>query len=205
MFSNRYTFDENTPMSGDDVREYIDTATERVEVLTKRYWRQKQAEERLYTVHHDETWGSYGGDYYASFKLNHYPIISVDKLEVFVSSEDENSNQEGYEDITAEKGRNKDWYPDKDRGVIYLRSGFIPFVRRNGVRIKYKYGDTSGVPEDIRDATAMLTAWFMLQSEDLSVLLPEGAEHLRIQEKMVRWKEEAMHIINPRRKTLLWA
>lgn len=200
MFANRFTFGANTPLTKTDVEKFINTGEDRVDTITHRTWKANQQRTNiLRDIQPDETWSSWGGDYYAGFRLMEYPVKSVDKLELFTSG-----SGDGYDDITANQGRTSDWFLDSDRGIVYLRAGFMPFVRRNGVRITYTFGETT-VPAQIRDATAMLAAWFILQNEDLSLLLPEGAEHLRIQEKAHNWKQEAYEILWAFRRSLVWA
>ncbi len=79
-------------------------------------------------------------------------------------------------------------------GIVFIKT-FPRTVPRNfAVRVTYRFGETS-VPKQIKKCCILLTALDILQSEDRSILLPEGTSNLSYQEKANRWEKQAMQII----------
>ena len=121
-------------------------------------------------------------------KVKTFSSSDGDKLEVW--------NGESWEDFLTEKeeGRNKDFWVDYDMGIVFIKT-FPRTVPRNfAVRVTYRFGETS-VPKQIKKCCILLTALDILQSEDRSILLPEGTSNLSYQEKANRWEKQAMQII----------
>ncbi|MEM0478333.1 MAG: hypothetical protein QXN77_08040 [Candidatus Caldarchaeum sp.] len=97
-----------------------------------------------------------------------------------------------------------DWWVDWDRGIIWFRRMFW-FSKLQGptIRARYRYGFLT-VPQDIRYATALLTAAHLVESGDYVVLLPEGATNIvYAREKAELWRERA-HEILERYKRWTW-
>ncbi len=117
----------------------------------------------------------------------------TDKLEVWNGSE--------WEDylITRTEGRNKDYWVNKKDGILWLRT-YPRLLRRTfDVKLKYRFGESS-IPGDIQEACVLLTAVKIIQSDDQSVLIPEGSQNIPLFEKTKIWKDEAMEIISDRRE-----
>lgn len=78
-------------------------------------------------------------------------------------------------------------------GIIVHNS--IPFARKDGIRVTYRWGESS-VPADIEYAATLLTAADIVSAEDYSVVFPTGTESLPFREKMEQWKATAMDILD---------
>jgi hypothetical protein len=84
------------------------------------------------------------------------------------------------------------------KGEIYLRGFIFSILRRNRVRITYRYGNVAeGVPEDIQDATVKLTCIDLIRSSIKMDDLEFGGA-IKKEEAMAMWKEEADKIIRDR-------
>ena len=109
-----------------------------------------------------------------------------------------------YLDYLANKteGRNSDYWANEQDGFIFIKTYPAYTPRTFGVRITYRFGDTS-VPGDIKRACVLLTAINFLQSEDRSVLLPEGTSNIPYQTKSDKWQDKVDEIMDKRREILL--
>ena len=95
--------------------------------------------------------------------------LSGDVLEIW--------NGSSWEDWLANytEGRGNDYWLQPDSGILWLRS-FNLVIRPRGIRIKYRYGETT-VPANVERVTTMLTIKDLLTFDDRSVLLPEGGSN----------------------------
>ena len=100
---------------------------------------------------------------------------------------------------TKVEGRNKDYWVDEKLGMVFIKTYPIYLSRTLGVRVTYRYGETS-VPKDIRRACVLGTAVHMLQSEDRSVLLPEGTSNISYNKKIEDWEKRYDKILSDRRE-----
>ncbi len=98
------------------------------------------------------------------------------------------------------EGRNNDYFLEQEKGVLYLRN-WSRYPR--GVRIKYRYGDTT-VPGDVKDAIVKMVAIEIVATDDRSVQLPEGTSQLPYSGKIDRWQKDIDRII-ARRSELIYA
>lgn len=115
-----------------------------------------------------------------------------DKLEVFDGA--------NFIDWTASasftEGRGDDYWIEPDRGILWMRNtSFYP--RQRSIRLTYRFGAAS-VPNDIRRATILLTAAFVLSNEDYSMKMPEGTDGIPHINKAENWRREAERILMKR-------
>lgn len=96
---------------------------------------------------------------------------------------------------TAAEGRDHDWWVDYDKGMLYFVTQW-PLRERNGVRLTYRYGNATTVPNDIRHACVLLTAWQLASGATGSFLLPEGGSEPGYMERGRAWKEQAEAILD---------
>ncbi len=106
-----------------------------------------------------------------------------------------------YVDYLTDKveGRDNDYWVNEEYGMIFVKA--YPFRSRRtfGARVTYRYGETV-VPGNIKRACVLLTAIHMLQSEDRSVLLPEGTSNISYNKKIEDWEKRAEKIISDMRE-----
>jgi len=82
------------------------------------------------------------------------------------------------------------------KGEVYLRGFIFSILRRNRVRVTYRYGDTT-VPDDIEDAVLKLTCIDLIRSSIKMDDLEFGGA-IKKEQAMAEWKEEVDKIIRDR-------
>jgi len=87
------------------------------------------------------------------------------------------------------------------KGEIYLRGFIFTILRRNRVRVTYRYGDTS-VPEDIKDACLKLTCIDLIRSSIKMDDLEFGGA-IKKEEAMRIWQDEVDKIIRDREEVFV--
>lgn len=111
-----------------------------------------------------------------------------DKIEIW---EGASSN---YTDILG----NTEWYEfDETYGRLYLRGYLFSIMRKNRVRVTYRYGDTT-VPDDVKDACVKLTCIELLNTSLRMDTLPMGGNAINPQQSMNVWKADVEEIIGER-------
>lgn len=136
----------------------------------------------------------------SEIKLHHRNIRTLtsgtDLLEVWDGTQ--------YLDYLANKteGRNNDYWAVEEDGFIFVKT-YPAYTPRNfGVRVTYRFGDST-VPGDIKRACVLLTAIQFLQGEDRSVILPEGSSNIPYQSKVSGWQKKVDEILDRRREIVL--
>lgn len=113
---------------------------------------------------------------------------SGDKVEIW--------NGSTWEDylVSRTEGRNNDFWLDYKMGVLFLKTFTQSFPKNFAARITYRFGEST-VKADIKKACVYLTAADIVESDDRSVLLPEGTSNVPLSEKARSWRERAEKII----------
>lgn len=116
-----------------------------------------------------------------------------DKLEVFNGSE--------WEDylVSRTEGRTNDYWINLIDGIIWLKTYPRILRRTNDVRLTYRFKEPS-VPGDIKRACIRLTAISIIESDDKSILFPEGSSNIPLTTKSEKWQERADKIIQNNRE-----
>jgi len=113
-----------------------------------------------------------------------------DKIEIWKGS------SSSYEDILT----NTEFYNfESTYGRLFLRGYLFSIMRKNRVRVTYRYGDTT-VPDDIEDACVKLTAIELLNTSFRMDVLPMGGSGVDMKQSMNQWKEDVEEIIEERRE-----
>jgi|TARA_R110002020_G_scaffold3846_1_gene16945 hypothetical protein len=86
---------------------------------------------------------------------------------------------------------------DETYGRLYLRGYLFSIMRKNRVRVTYRYGDES-VPDDVEDACVKLTCIELLNSSLRMDTLPMGGNAISPQQSMNAWKADVEEIIGER-------
>lgn len=188
-----FSFDTNP--SEDEVKEFILEASARVDRETAHAWRERKVENE----YHDIT-----GNYYywagRPIKLMKRELRSPmddskgDKLELY------NGNywEEWVSDSTKQEGRNEEYWLNTTDGVLHIyRRGW--WNRYKAIRVSYRYGAQT-VPKDIQNATALLTATALIETDVYGDLLPTGADAPGPVQVAERLEERAMKILERRKE-----
>ena len=113
-----------------------------------------------------------------------------DKIEVWKGESNE------YDDILTDS----QWYQfDPVYGRLYLRGFIFSIMRKNRIRVTYRFGDAT-VPEDVEDACIKLVAIDLLTTSFRMDRLPVGGSALTWGEIIEQWKEDIEQCVVNRRE-----
>ena len=113
-----------------------------------------------------------------------------DKIEVWKGESNE------YDDILTDS----QWYQfDPVYGRLYLRGFIFSIMRKNRIRVTYRFGDLT-VPEDVEDACIKLVAIDLLTTSLRMDRLPVGGSALTWGEIIEQWKEDIESCVINRRE-----
>ena len=113
-----------------------------------------------------------------------------DKIEVWKGSESD------YDDILTDS----QWYQfDPVYGRLYLRGFIFSILRKNRIRVTYRFGDAT-VPEDVEDACIKLVSIDLLTTSFRMDRLPVGGSALTWGEIIEQWKEDIESCVINRRE-----
>lgn len=194
-FEGKTDFDTGTVPTKLQVEEFIGENEDYIDFETMHSWRVASATNEIHHLEAPHYQYRDGSEIYLLHRnIKELDSNEGDKLEIWNGSE--------YEDYltTRNEGRNKDFWFDTTLGVIFIKTypRYIP--RTLGVRITYRYGEAS-VKKDISKACIRLTAADVLESDDRSILLPEGTDNSNTNgAKMSRWRKWAERIISNHRE-----
>lgn len=193
-FQDKTDFDANTHPTKEEVDEWIEESVDEIDQYTMHAWRETVVDFETHHLEFPQYQRRDGSEIFLfNREIKSLSSASGDKLEVWNGTE--------YEDylVTRNEGRNKDYWFDEKMGVIFIKT-FPAYLPRNfGVRIKYRFGETA-IPNDIKRACIFLTARNLIQSEDRSVLLPEGSSNIPIESKSDKWERKAFKLLGRRRE-----
>ncbi|MCP6727492.1 MAG: hypothetical protein KJI69_05790 [Patescibacteria group bacterium] len=195
-FTGKTDFDANTNPTKTTVDRWIDESADYIDQETMHAWRTvtvTKEQHHLEIPHYQLRDGS-------EIKLLHRNIKTLtagtDLLEVWDGTQ--------YLDYLANKteGRNNDYWVNEQNGVIFVKTYPAYLPRTFGIRVTYRFGDTT-IPGSIRRACVLFTAVHFLQSEDRSVLLPEGSSNISYDTKSEKWEKKAEQLIEKKKEILL--
>ena len=179
-------FDATSSPSREQVQEIINRAESRIDYDSHKTWKYGYAE------HEDHQFDRYG------IRTLHYPIVSLTSFEIW--------NGNSYE--VYDVGRNEEVFDIDELGMIYFSRFFILPARlavsgplwRWGygeftfpVRVSYIYGrnlDTDYQGGLVREIATKLAAIDILTSNDYTVLLSSGVEHMDMSSKVEQLNKE---------------
>ena len=115
---------------------------------------------------------------------------SGDKIEIWQGA------SSAYDDILNDT----EWYEfDEVYGRLYLRGFLFSIMRKNRVRVTYRYGDTT-VTDDVEDACVKLTAIELLTTSLRMDQIPIGSNQLNIDQSIKHWKDSVEECVLNRRE-----
>lgn len=118
---------------------------------------------------------------------------SGDKIEVWKGEDND------YDDIIGEG----QWYEfDETYGRLYLRGFLFSIMRKNRIRITYRYGDTT-VPDDVEDACVKLVAIELLTTSLRMDQIPIGSNQINIDTSIKHWQESIEECVMNRREVFV--
>lgn len=189
-------FDGTTAPTETEVEEMIVQSEDEINQQTMNSWKSKSITNEYHTIGRPEI-------YYEGVKIfmanrNVTTLTTpTDKLEVWTGV----GSNDGWEDylVSRTEGRNNDYWVDEQDGIIWIRTYPRYLKRKFNLRITYRFGEPN-LPGDIQKACIRLTAIAILQSDDKSILMPEGSSNIPLVDKTNLWQKEADKIIQNNRE-----
>ena len=166
-----------------DIIEIIKEAEDDIDKTTGHAWREKTSTEYKtlsnYSLHEKPI-------YLKHRSIKTFDSTEGDKIEVWNGSE--------WEDYLTAKteGRDNDYWIDYEEGIIYINNSIT--IYPNGVKITYRYGETT-IPNDIRKATSLMAAMMILDTNDRTIMVPEGTQFNSYSSRLERMKEKIDEIL----------
>ncbi len=118
---------------------------------------------------------------------------SGDKIEIWQGA------SSAYDDIIADQ----EFYEfDPVYGRLYLRGFLFSIMRKNRVRVTYRYGDAT-VPEDIKDSCIKLAAIDLINTSLRMDQIPFGGTQINVENSMKMWLEDVEDCILNRREVFV--
>ncbi len=118
---------------------------------------------------------------------------SGDKIEVWKGS------GSAYDDILS----NDQWYEfDETYGRLYLRGFLFSIMRKNRIRVTYRYGDET-VPDDVEDACVKLTCIDIISTSLRMDQIPIGGSAINVENSIKLWREDIEDCIVNRREVFI--
>ena len=177
------------------------------DILNRIDWAQDEIDKYCHRTWRTDTYSDYltSGEYpqipdlnFVRVFLPHTDVVSLTKFEVYDGTT--------YVDwlTNKEEGRDKDYWVDYPRGVLYLNAYIYsyPLYRPDAIKVSYTYGkgatetDRSAVPKDIEMAATYLVISDMLVVDDYTILVPEGGDSMNISSKIEVFKKRAYEILD---------
>ena len=184
-------FSGSTTPTKEQVEDWIVEAEDEINSQTMNSWKSKSITNEYHTIKPPVI--RYEGTQIFIENRNITTLVTpTDKLEVWNGSD--------WEDylITRTEGRTNDYWINEVDGILWLRT-YPRILRRTfDVRLTYRFSDT--LNSEITKACIRLTAVAVIQSDDKSILIPEGSQNIPLFEKTKIWQAEADKIIQNNRE-----
>ena len=162
-------------------------------------WRSKTITRELHDLPLLYTFGWGTPIFLAHRNIYEFDVDQGDKIEIWQGA---SSN---WENILG----NSTWYDvNYERGTVHLRGYIFSILRKNRVRITYRYGGEkyagdSTIPLDIEDAIVKLTAIELVNTSLRMDRLPMGGTGVDLQAVKARWAEDVEKCIDNRREVFV--
>ena len=180
-----------TKPSLDDIEEWILEAQDDIDSTTHNAWRSKTVTDEYHDI--NQLSYEYGVGWPIYLMHRNIKTLSTsegDKIEVW----DGESWVDWIASSDYSEGRDEDYWVDYKTGILYIVNSVYSFLRK-GVRVTHRYGNSS-VPKDIRDACAMMVAIKVLETNDRTIVIPEGELTVSYSSRIRRMQDKIDTILN---------
>jgi hypothetical protein len=170
-----------------DVQRFIQDAEEELDRDIGHAWKERSVSEEMHDLNQLSYIYGTGWPIYLGFrKVRTLDSDEGDKIEIW--------DGENWVDWVASsdytEGRDEDYWMDYKNGILWIKSLSGTSYTKMSVKVTYRYGDTS-VPNDIRKACALLAAINILDTNDRTILVPEGSPpSINWDRKIERWQAQ---------------
>ena len=162
-------------------------------------WRSKKITRELHDLPLLYTFGWGTPLFLAHRNLYDFDAAEGDKIEIWEGAASNWTNILG----------NSEWYDaNYERGTVHLRGYIFSILRKNRVRVTYRYGgegfggDTT-IPGDIADCIIKMTAIELVNTSLRMDRLPMGGTGIDLQAVKARWETDIEKCIDNRREVFI--
>jgi hypothetical protein len=162
-------------------------------------WRSKTITRELHDLPLLYTFGWGTPLFLAHRNLYDFDAAEGDKIEIW----------QGASSIWENILGNSEWYDaNYERGTVHLRGFIFSILRKNRVRVTYRYGgegyggDTT-IPGDIEDCVVKMTAIELVNTSLRMDRLPMGGTGIDLQAVKTRWSDDIEKCIDNRREVYI--
>lgn len=182
---------QDGPVTQENIEQWIMDLEDYVDRIAQDSWRTKISADEL----HDYDQGMFRRNVGVPIYLNNMNIFGLDssegdKLLVLEG----NTWVDWLLDASRTEGRDKDYWVDKNKGIVYIRRAVWRSTGQS-IDVTYRYGNKP-VPGDIKEATRLLVAAKVLEVDDTignTITGSEGA--ITPKERVTQWREWATESI----------
>ena len=181
------------PPSKEEVERIILRKTDAIDRATGHAWRERKVVNEMRDIDGPYYWNSG-----VPVPLRHREIVTPldsakgDKIEVW---EGENYN-DWVSNPDYTEGRDGDYWVHVEAGILYIYRRPL-YINRLNLRVSYRYGSDAqyGVPRDVEEATAKMTAAELIRSDLYGQLVPGSDGGLDPNSIADRYDEQAQQIL----------
>lgn len=208
-YLQRPAFSTITTPTTATVESYIGYAESEIERITGTAWKAVSISNEIHKMRHKSGCSMYQKPY---VELDYRPVrsftITTDKIEVW--------NGSSWVDWVATKteGRDKDYWVDYAEGRIYFAKSFPMIGWEEGVRVTYRYGEST-VAGWVEELATMMAAVRVLEADmgvtisnegggsDSVPVLTQDSRIRIINNEIIRRLDEAKYTVRQRRFTII--
>jgi hypothetical protein len=162
-------------------------------------WRSKKITRELHDLPLLYTFGWGTPLFLAHRNLYDFDAAEGDKIEIW----------QGASSIWENILGNSEWYDaNYERGTVHLRGFIFSILRKNRVRVTYRYGGESyggdtTIPGDIEDCVVKMTAIEIVNTSFRMDRLPMGGSGIDLQSVKAKWETDIEKCIDNRREVYI--
>jgi hypothetical protein len=173
----------------EDVMEFILEAEEDVNRATGHSWKSETVIDEIYSPEENINDFEIGIPIYLKHrKIRTLTEASGDKIEIW----DGSTWTDWVASTSYTEGRNNDYWLDYNKGILWIRHAYL---YESGVRLTYRYGETT-VPKDIRTVTSLMAAMQILDTNDRTLMVPEGTQFNSYSSRLERMQVKIDEILS---------
>lgn len=188
----RITIDGTTTPSQAQVELIINRMEDEIDRRTGHAWRTTTITNELHDLPLLYTYGWGTPIFLQHRNLLAFSTGAGDKIEVW--------NGTTFADVSGDVGTSINFEPV--RGKIYYRGLLFTIMRKNRVRITYRYGDAV-VPGDIKEAVIKMVAIDLLSASFKMDTIPMGSKGISPDESMFIWRMDVERLIKNREEVMV--
>lgn len=201
----RVDITDTTVPNKKQVEKIIQRKEDEIDRRTGHAWRIRQARTEVHDlpIIYEFGWGTPIFLRHRKIRTNEnggFDPAQGDKIEVFNGASSGTGGGAQYTDITTSQPGTYELEPEYGR--LYMRGFIFTVMRKNRIRITYRYGEDE-VPQDISDICIKMTAMELMTTSFRADVLPIGGSGgWSWKDSFEQWKEDIDRVISQRQEII---